>query len=489
MVDRPSLSKEEATYESSSKNSFKSIYKQNEAEMDAVLSTSLSSNYKTAEPFLSQPPEYEALSGGRAGEYETSTDITSLELNDADECRYISDVAVSPSQGLNTNDQWTDNTLRTSPRQIAHDLADDVTTNTQRAPHSLHNIDEDIFWTKAQGPSTFQRIITPGNGEKNTSKLGLEKAELENLDLANSGGSLLGKAVSETTAAAQRTPPSRENSNQTEHQYESKHEPTKDAKANEQQELLQNTRSSSTRKAADLIPKTLGRGGAKETIGFEDSLRKVAVANSTKSPKQNIETSDVSTWRQQLRKVGDTLLSRSKSPKMTHSPSTLGSQLPSPQSQAIFLHNERTAASSARRYEVETKEQASGAHKQMGSTDDNMENILEEIAEIAETEPKITLTGPDEDLEMPISHHICEWRSRYLGLSTAFDKLKSELDIALQHQSNPNNVEQELKTTSRHDQYNDYGIEGLTIIVHRRYREDLVLNTDLREEELADIGE
>lgn len=89
MVDRPSLSKEEATYESSSKNSFKSIYRPNEAEMDVVLSTSLSSNYKTAEPFLSQPPEYEALSEGRAGEYGTSIAITSLELNDADKYRYI----------------------------------------------------------------------------------------------------------------------------------------------------------------------------------------------------------------------------------------------------------------------------------------------------------------------------------------------------------------------------------------------------------------
>lgn len=89
MVDRPSPSKEEATYESSSKNSFKSIRRQNEAEMDVILSTSLSSNYKTAEPFLSQPPEYEASSDGRAGEYGSSIGITVLELDEADEYRYI----------------------------------------------------------------------------------------------------------------------------------------------------------------------------------------------------------------------------------------------------------------------------------------------------------------------------------------------------------------------------------------------------------------
>lgn len=69
MVDRPNPSEEEAIYESSSKNSFKSIYRQNEAETNAVLATSLSSDYKTAEDFLPQQPDYDALSSGRAGEH------------------------------------------------------------------------------------------------------------------------------------------------------------------------------------------------------------------------------------------------------------------------------------------------------------------------------------------------------------------------------------------------------------------------------------
>ncbi|UKZ63638.1 uncharacterized protein TrAtP1_004864 [Trichoderma atroviride] len=115
-----------------------------------------------------------------------------------------------------------------------------------------------------------------------------------------------------------------------------------------------------------------------------------------------------------------------------------------------------------------------------------MESIL---TENDNTEPNITLAAPDDDSEMPSSHHICEWRSRYLGLSAAFDKLQSELDIALQQQATADTVGQEPVTASHQNRYNDYDIEGLTIIVHRRSKEDLVLNTDLREEEFSDIGE
>lgn len=307
---------------------------------------------------------------------------------------------------------------------------------------------------------------------------------LDNMNPANLGSS---QAVSKTPEALQRTPLSRENSSTAERQYVSQYEyePATDAEAGQQQELLQKDMNSLTRKAVVLSPEMPGRRD-KETVGSEDSLRKVAAANSTKSPKQNIESTDVSTWKQQLRKVGDTFLSRSNSPKKAYSPLAPGSQLDSPQSPTAFFHNEETIASSTRRRGVETKEQTPGLHRQMESINDSMENIA---TENADTEPKINLTAPDEDSKVSISHHICEWRSRYLGLSAAFDQLKSELDIALQHQANPDIVEQELDTASYRGRYNDYGIEGLTIIVHRRCREDLVLNTDLRDEEFTDIGE
>lgn len=158
----------------------------------------------------------------------------------------------------------------------------------------------------------------------------------------------------------------------------------------------------------------------------------------------------------------------------------------SSQSPTAFLQNEETVTRSTRGYGAETEEQTSRAQKQRESIKDSMESIL---AENDNTATKITLTAPDDDSEMRSSHHICEWRSRYLGLSAAFDKLQSELDVALQQQTNLGTGGKELGTASHNNGYVNYGIEGLTIIVHRRSKEDLVLNTDLREEEFCDIGE
>ncbi|KAK1249868.1 hypothetical protein MKX08_009871 [Trichoderma sp. CBMAI-0020] len=450
MDDRPNLGKDEAMYDSSAKNSCKSTYRQNEAEMDVDPATSLSSDFKTADPYLSQQPEYEVWSSGRA------------------------DGTASSSQRLYTHDLQDDITSRISPRQRAHDLADDVTTNTQGAPYNSHSIGEDIFWTGAQGPRTVQHAVMSGNGGESASKFSLEEAELGNLDSEIVGGSPPGKIAT----ASQRTPLSRENSSTTGRQHESKYEPIENVEATH---LLQKNTNSPARKAIGVSPKTPRRGlGA--TVESEGSLRKVVVANSTKSPKPNIESSDISTWKQQLRKVSD---SRSNSPKKPYSPLAAGSQVHSSQSPTVLLQDEETTARSTREYGAETKEQTSRAQKQRGSINDGMESIL---TENDNTEPKIIVTAPDDDSEMPSSHHICEWRSRYLGLSAAFDKLQSELDVALQ-QANPGTGGQEPETASHHNRYNDYDIEGLTIIVHRRSREDLVLNTDLREEKFSDIGE
>lgn len=89
MADQPDPSKDETNYESSSKTSFKSIYRQNEAEMDVVPAASLSSDYKSAEPYMSQQPGYEVQSYERAGEYRPSIDVLSLEKEEANVCRYV----------------------------------------------------------------------------------------------------------------------------------------------------------------------------------------------------------------------------------------------------------------------------------------------------------------------------------------------------------------------------------------------------------------
>ncbi|PHH60693.1 hypothetical protein CDD81_1345 [Ophiocordyceps australis] len=78
--------------------------------------------------------------------------------------------------------------------------------------------------------------------------------------------------------------------------------------------------------------------------------------------------------------------------------------------------------------------------------------------------------------------HSCSWRERYMKLSAEVDKWKSELKSC-----DPG----EEVMASRRDigvgggiaqqaASDDLGIEGLTIVVHMRHRDDLVINTDLR---------
>jgi hypothetical protein len=86
MDDQLTLNKDEAMYES---NFFKSTRRQNEAEMDIIPTTSLSSGYRTAEPCLSQQPENEFLSSGKAGEHGLCIDIETFEISKANKCDNI----------------------------------------------------------------------------------------------------------------------------------------------------------------------------------------------------------------------------------------------------------------------------------------------------------------------------------------------------------------------------------------------------------------
>ncbi|PNY23256.1 Uncharacterized protein TCAP_06796 [Tolypocladium capitatum] len=83
--------------------------------------------------------------------------------------------------------------------------------------------------------------------------------------------------------------------------------------------------------------------------------------------------------------------------------------------------------------------------------------------------------------------HYCAWRDRYLDLSAEVEKWKSELsscdgsDEALgeQPRRRDKGVGADLGQCGTAD---NVGIEGLTIVVHMRYKDDLVINTDLKGE-------
>lgn len=306
---------------------------------------------------------------------------------------------------------------------------------------SLHTLDQDTFWTCSEDPATSQSATLPHatHGNRDTPKPILEGASHESMDSVDLGRyqtSPPDKAIWKTPTI--RISPAGEYNDVPELQQDVRYDDQIGNTGEQQRQgLSYRGMGSPIRKANDWTPKTSEKG-----LGSQDSLRKATSAG--KSPQRSIESSDPSTWKQQLRKINDTPTLMSSSPSKEYTLLASGSQ--------------------------KHLNQSTAEGNQAG-------DVLKE--------PTIPPVTPNSESEISLSRHVCEWRSRYLGLSDAFDKLKIELDIALEHQASQGIAGGELGGASHQHQYDDYGIEGLTIIVHRRSKEDLVLNTDLREEEPA----
>ncbi|KAH6606802.1 atp synthase subunit delta [Trichoderma cornu-damae] len=322
-------------------------------------------------------------------------------------------------------------TMRISLRRRAHDLADDVTTNTRQMARNLHSIEQDALWAHSEVPRALQadeRLQTLENASQSAPKPTVEGTEVESLNTKRGGSPARGRG--------------------------------------------------------DSNPKT-PRREATETLGAENSSKEVITA--AQSPQQNVESSDLSTLKQQLRKASETAASiHGSSGNAGGSPSASGSEKLSRQSPGTVPRDEDAPPSPTAPREADSGKQTPKGCEEMKSTKHGASSSQ---AEDAIEESKATCDELDSGSEAAISHHICEWRSRYLGLSAAFDKLKEELDVALENQGNQDDANRESGSASHQHRCDDYGIEGLTIIVHRRCKEDLVLNTDLREEDVGRMGE
>ncbi|KAJ3522134.1 hypothetical protein NM208_g12989 [Fusarium decemcellulare] len=77
-------------------------------------------------------------------------------------------------------------------------------------------------------------------------------------------------------------------------------------------------------------------------------------------------------------------------------------------------------------------------------------------------------------------NHVCAWRTRYMDLSTEIKQLKSEASQVAEGQGTQG-VDVGVGTSFSH-KCPDISIEGLTIVMHMRGKDDLVINTDLKEE-------
>lgn len=70
--------------------------------------------------------------------------------------------------------------------------------------------------------------------------------------------------------------------------------------------------------------------------------------------------------------------------------------------------------------------------------------------------------------------HSCTWRDRFMDLSAEVDQLRNELESCQPSGANsPYTVPNEREC-------GDAGIDGLTVVIHLKGRDDLVINTDLR---------
>ncbi|RSM03102.1 hypothetical protein CEP52_007580 [Fusarium oligoseptatum] len=83
-------------------------------------------------------------------------------------------------------------------------------------------------------------------------------------------------------------------------------------------------------------------------------------------------------------------------------------------------------------------------------------------------------------------NHVCAWRTRYMDLSTEVDQLKSEassravVDQATEQPRDQGGVDVGVGTSFSH-KCPDIDIEGLTIVMHMRGKDDLVINTKLKD--------
>ncbi|KAI2775708.1 hypothetical protein F4815DRAFT_496499 [Daldinia loculata] len=106
------------------------------------------------------------------------------------------------------------------------------------------------------------------------------------------------------------------------------------------------------------------------------------------------------------------------------------------------------------------------------------------MLEPEDRESSITITGATSEFEVhrpspiPPPNHDCSWKSRYLALAAEIRLLKAELstraslggaDIDYARRADENIANEE----------DDLGIEGVTIVMHLKGRDDLVINTDL----------
>ncbi|KAK8081795.1 hypothetical protein PG996_000576 [Apiospora saccharicola] len=98
-------------------------------------------------------------------------------------------------------------------------------------------------------------------------------------------------------------------------------------------------------------------------------------------------------------------------------------------------------------------------------------------------------SGQASDLEIhrptPIAppNHDCRWKDRYMELTSEIRQLKAEMSTRVSfHDVDAGSAARGQDSQQQQQQDEDLGIQGLTIVMHLKGKDDLVINTDLTQE-------
>ncbi|KAK1971507.1 hypothetical protein LY78DRAFT_651679 [Colletotrichum sublineola] len=105
------------------------------------------------------------------------------------------------------------------------------------------------------------------------------------------------------------------------------------------------------------------------------------------------------------------------------------------------------------------------------------ETRVDSVEQVSVEPPRSCTSEVEVFSPMPIMppNHACSWKERYLNLTAEVRQLKAEIVSQEQHNSS-GRVDIETNV-SQGD--NDLGVEGLTIVMHLKGKDDLIINTDL----------
>ena len=125
------------------------------------------------------------------------------------------------------------------------------------------------------------------------------------------------------------------------------------------------------------------------------------------------------------------------------------------------------------------------------------DNVEEEIPQVSEREDAsssgdgyddaFSFSSEASNLEIhrptPIAppNHDCRWKDRYMALTSEIRQLKAEMSTRVSfHDADVGSAQEHGAQLQQQDE--DLGIQGLTIVMHLKGKDDLVINTDLTQE-------